>query len=128
MTAGETLSRFLSRGGANVTFAFAQAVSKGIKTLLDEGLKPELEFEADQSGIEYAWATGYDPRYFRAFMTRLAAKKNEETKVLLKTHPSFQSRIQKLNTGLKGLGLNDTPTPIDNPLLQKRFSVLASKN
>lgn len=127
VTAGETLSRFLSRGGANVTFAFAQAVNRGLKTLLDEGLKPELEFEADQSGIEYTLATGYDPRYFKSFMTRLAAKKQEETKVLLKTHPSFETRIQKLNVGLTSLGLNDVLNPLDNPLMVKRFAVLAEK-
>jgi predicted Zn-dependent protease len=127
ISAGETLSRLLSRGGANVSMAFGQAVSKGMKTLTDEGLKPELEYEADQSGVEYSWATGYDPRYFRQFMERLAKTNAGNTKKLLKTHPSFEDRLQRLDGHLKGLGLENLPPDLSNEMMVKRFSVLANK-
>lgn len=126
VSAGETLSRFLSRGGANVTFAFGQAVSKGMKMLLDEGLKPELEFEADQSGLEYTWATGYDPRYFREFMNRLAQNQKSKSKKLLKTHPSFENRIQSMDTNLTSLGLQLPAPEMNNEIMIKRFGVFAS--
>ena len=127
VTAGETLSRFLSRGGANVSFAFGQAVSKGMKTLLEEGLKPELEYEADQSGIEYTWATGYDPRYFRAFMERLAKNQPGDTKKLLKTHPTFSDRLQRLDTTLSSLGMQSPAPQLTNQAMLDRFSKASIK-
>lgn len=127
ISTGETLSRFLSRGGANVSFAFGQAVTKGVKTLLDEGLKPELEYEADQSGIEYAWATGYDPRHFRVFMERLAKSNKLDTKNLLKTHPSFSNRLNKIDLQLKNVGLTDPTPELSNSTMINRFTVLATQ-
>jgi len=127
VSAGETLSRFLSRGGSNVSFALSQAVSKGMKTLLDEGLKPELEYEADQSGVEYSWAAGYDPRYFREFMTRLAKTQKDHSKTLLKTHPSFEDRIKSLDVSLNSLGMKLPPPELDNTGMIKRFAVIEGK-
>lgn len=127
VSAGETLSRFLSRGGSNVSFAFSQAVSKGMKTLLDEGLKPELEYEADQSGVEYSWAAGYDPRYFREFIARLAKTQKSLSKTLLKTHPSFENRLNSLDINLNSLGMSEPLTPLANTTMIKRFAVLTEK-
>lgn len=128
VTAGETLSRLLSRGGANVSFALGQAVTKGMKTLLEEGLKPELEYEADQSGIEYSWATGYDPRHFRAFIERLAKNQKKDTQVLLKTHPSFENRLNQMDSHLKSLEMEAPTSPLDNAIMLKRFTVVTSNN
>jgi len=130
VSAGETLSRFLSRGGSNVTFAFSQAITKGMKTLLDEGLKPELEFEADQSGVEYTWAAGYDPRYFREFIGRLASnrKNKENSKTLLKTHPSFENRIKALDVNLKNIGMSLPVPELANTVMIKRFNIALATN
>lgn len=128
ISTGESLSRFLSRGGANMTFALGQAVSKGMKMLTDEGLKPELEFEADQSGVEYSWATGYDPRYFRNFMSRLAQNQKSKSKTLLKTHPTFESRIKQLDVQLVNVGLESPAPNLVNPIMLKRFAVISTEN
>lgn len=108
-----------------MTFALGQAVSKGMKMLTEEGLKPELEYEADQSGIEYTWATGYDPRYFRNFMERLAQNQKAKSKTLLKTHPSFENRIKQLDVQLAHVGLPSTAPELINPIMVKRFAVLS---
>lgn len=127
VSTGETLSRFLSKGSANMTFAFSQAVNQGIKTLLDEGLKPELEFEADQCGLEYTWAAGYDPHHFRVFMARLAKSEKLDTKNLLKTHPSFNDRLNKMDSHLAELGVSEAPPVEILPVLSERFMVLSKK-
>jgi predicted Zn-dependent protease len=127
VTTGETLTRFLSRGGAEVTFAFGQAVNKGVKTLLEEGLKPELEYEADLSGMEYSWATGYDPRHYKLFLQRLEKHHKNETKNLLKTHPSFSERLKKMEGHLRQLGVIDTQPPSSHDTMKRRFSVLQSE-
>lgn len=127
VSTNETLSRLLSRGGANITFAFGQAVTKGLKTLLDEGLKPELEFEADQCGVEYAWASGYDPRYYRAFMARLQKNQPRSTKKLLKTHPTFHDRLIKIDLAVNKLLVDKDQSPPIQTSMLRRFEVIKTQ-
>jgi predicted Zn-dependent protease len=95
---------------------------------MDGGLKPELEYEADQSAVEYTWATGYDPRHFRSFMERLAKNHQEDTtKKLLKTHPSFDDRLKKIDSQLKELGFAPSAPVVLSARMNSRFSVLTSK-
>ncbi len=123
----ETLYRFISRGGSDVSFALSQAVNRGMKMLLDQGLKSELEYEADLSGVEYTWASGYDPRYFREFISRLAKNQKEKSQGLLKTHPSFEDRVKFLDSNLNLLGM-PLPAPVFNNMgMIKRFAVISGQ-
>lgn len=95
--ASETITRIILQGRSDFTMSLIKAVEDGVKTLTDKGLKPELEFEADENAINYTWATGYSSKSYLNVLERLKQQTSHDA-ILLKTHPSFEQRIQKINT------------------------------
>lgn len=104
VSAGETLTRLLSRGGSDLGLSISKIVNTGMELLLEKGLGEEKEIAADQTGSILAAATGYDPQALLAFLTRL--QKSAETVKISKTHPPFPRRLNELNAFLKKNGLN----------------------
>lgn len=83
--------------------------------ILETGLEPEKEYEADEHGVRYAIDAGYDPNGLEQFLCRLKNKKatngdcklkkinpnkksmaDAETEVE-KTHPPIGERVAKIN-------------------------------
>ncbi len=94
----DTLAKYLG-GAAGSQINILSAISKGLGVLLEEGLDPDLEYEADEAGLQYAIAAGYEPRAGLAYYKRiLKEKESKSMAVLNKTHPSVDSRIEKLET------------------------------
>ena len=116
---GETLSRVLSRGAGDIGKSLAQAVSAGMKTLLEEGLGQASEQDADAVGVIYASNAGYDSEGLVRVLGRLA-KLNDKT-VFNKTHPPFEARIEVINRVIGAEGLPRKGT-LDESVLKQRFS------
>ncbi len=58
------------------------------------------EYEADMLGVQYLWATGYDPRAMASFFEKLQAqekKKPGTVSRIFSTHPMVGDRIDKVN-------------------------------
>lgn len=59
------------------------------------------EYEADMLGVQYLWATGYDPRAMATFFEKLQAqekKKPGTVSRIFSTHPMVGDRIDKVNS------------------------------
>jgi predicted Zn-dependent protease len=96
--------------GGTVAEATAMVAKFGIE--MPWGRTQELE--ADHIGLIYMARAGYDPREAAAFWTRMAAGKDSETWEILSTHPSDETRIERINELLpEALAVykNSTPAP-----------------
>jgi predicted Zn-dependent protease len=93
----KNIARYL--GSSSVAGLSVLAAAKaGISLILEKGLDHKLEFEADQEGVKYAIAAGYDPRAMSAFLGRLVARQKQlNTKTLQKTHPKPADRRLKVD-------------------------------
>lgn len=59
------------------------------------------EYEADMLGVQYLWATGYDPRSMASFFEKLQAQEKKKPGTINKifsTHPVVGDRIEKVNS------------------------------
>jgi predicted Zn-dependent protease len=105
-------------GGAGGTFNVLAAVQGGLGILLEDGLDPSLENEADTEGVQYAMAAGYEPRALKSYFERVFKKGSpDKTAVLSKTHPSITLRIQNVDRLIK----NSVPTDYRGALGEERF-------
>ena len=87
---------------------FDQVINEVSDVLFTRGLDKNLEFEADQFGMEYAYRMGYHPAGLKDFINILGQSSSRESSVLVSTHPGPGARFQAL-TGLlpryKAVGL-----------------------
>jgi predicted Zn-dependent protease len=61
-------------------------------------LNRDAEREADLLGLEYQYATGYDPQAFVQFFEKLQAREEERHNLIAKviaTHPMTEERIRR---------------------------------
>lgn len=67
--------------------------------LFDRGLDKNMEFEADLTGMEIAYRTGYNPLGFIRVLEMLKTKESTASKKgsWYSTHPPLATRIQKCN-------------------------------
>jgi predicted Zn-dependent protease len=59
------------------------------------------EEEADKLGVQYLWASGYDPHAMASFFEKLMAKEKKKPGTmarLFSSHPIVQDRIEKVNS------------------------------
>ncbi|HZS05348.1 MAG TPA: M48 family metallopeptidase [Blastocatellia bacterium] len=59
------------------------------------------EEEADKLGVQYLWATGYDPHAMSTFFEKLLAKEKKKPGTMARvfsTHPMVSDRIDKVNS------------------------------
>lgn len=110
VSVGETLTRIISLGKADLGASLIKSVQEGMKTLLDQGLKPELEYEADQSAVSYTWSTGYSHNAYVGLLERLAQSVEGKAHVL-KTHPSFIERLNHLKQFINENKLDESRKP-----------------
>ena len=120
VSAGETLTRMMSRGGSNLGQGLSQIVNQGLKSLLEEGLGTEKESAADHVGVMYAAAAGYDPQGLYRFLDRIG--KAQEKLKLGKTHPPFAERLNLFDGFVKAQGLHKYSSPANPKVLESRFN------
>ena len=93
-----TLATVVSGGSAG-SFNVLSAVQGGLGVLLERGLAPELEHEADSEGMQYAMAAGYDPGAMVSYFDRVLKKKSaQQLSIVSKTHPSAEQRIGRIKS------------------------------
>ena len=59
------------------------------------------EYEADTLGVQYLWASGYDPHAMATFFEKLQAQEKKKPGTIAKvfsTHPMVGDRIEKVNS------------------------------
>jgi predicted Zn-dependent protease len=106
VSAGETLTRILSRGGSDLGLSIGKVVNSGMEMLLEKGLGEEKESAADQAGVLLAASAGYDPMALLDFLSRLQTRAASVAAVKLsKTHPPFPKRIRELSEFVEKNGL-----------------------
>ncbi len=93
---GATLSRMMSQGGGDLSFALGEAVKAGMKLLTEEGLGTAFENEADEAALTYAQSIGVDGGALYRFLARTA----DSQAGLPKSHPPLQARLALLQTWL----------------------------
>lgn len=116
----------MMRAGMNEASAYVpgsqymQKVSKNILVkLLDQGLAPGDEFEADQSGVKYAHAAGYPADGLERFLVRLDQATNQGMNSFWsRTHPPVADR----NSRIKQLIATQHWEDSDRPRLADRFA------
>ncbi len=67
--------------------------------LFDQGLDKQMEYEADESAMDVAYRTGYDPEGMIRVLTMLAHKQTNATQKgsWFSTHPPLPNRLEKCN-------------------------------
>ncbi|QTA86001.1 Peptidase, M48 family [Desulfonema magnum] len=96
-----------------------QEMIRSLQTILfDQGLDKNMEFEADLSGMEAAYRTGYDPAGFINVLSMLQIKKDTAQKSgsWFLTHPPLNVRIEKCRDKMK-----DYPDARDLARVKRRF-------
>lgn len=70
--------------------------------LFDKGLDKTMEFEADLSGMEAAYRTGYDPSAMIAVLSTLRQREAKATKAgsWYSTHPPLRERIERCRSAM----------------------------
>lgn len=111
------LARLVGGVGDPARVAFFQAVDKAMEILFEKGLKVEDEFGADRVGTMLLANSGYDPSGLKRYLERIKDSKVDKTKVLSKTHPPFDERINRLDETIKTEGLEK----LNYPTVKERF-------
>lgn len=89
-----------------------------LKLLFDKGLKKDDEYEADKTGVILLTSSDYDPMALKNYLTRVSKLDKEPLKNVLNTHPSFSSRLAKLDQVIE---LNNL-SAIEATKHEKRFN------
>jgi beta-barrel assembly-enhancing protease len=84
------------------TQALAQ-IAAGAKLVYSRGLDKDDEFQADREGVVLAARSGYDPYALLAVLQMLQSidPRSGKVELLLKTHPTPQSRIAALSAAMQ---------------------------
>jgi len=84
--------------GGPVGFVARQVAGLGVPLSMLE-FSRNAEREADALGLQYEYASGYDPEEFVRFMERLKAEENDEGgsffSKAFRTHPMTQERVKR---------------------------------
>jgi predicted Zn-dependent protease len=121
------LAKYLS-GSSGAGFSIFQAAKAGMNIILEKGLAPEMEFEADLEGVRYGIQAGYEPRALMDFLSRLSSEKNKlDLKVVSRTHPDVSQRNKKIEALLKRLKAQDIVGASVKDRFLKETSVLRKK-
>ncbi|MCI0421299.1 MAG: M48 family metalloprotease, partial [Acidobacteria bacterium] len=113
--AAQVAAVILTGGVAGVGLAYAlQYGFYGLGLLLSLNLlgkSREFELEADQLGIQYAWASGYDTSGFIRFFDKMATEVGYVNGLSwFRTHPPFYERMAEAQREI--MFLPDKPNPI----------------
>jgi beta-barrel assembly-enhancing protease len=99
---------------------FKNLSSGALVKVVDQGLAPDDEFDADRLGATYAHGAGYPAEGLNRFLASLAQATNQGANSFwTRTHPPVDQRNQHLDQLVAGNGWNDA----SRPLLAERFTV-----
>jgi predicted Zn-dependent protease len=127
VSAGESVTRMMSRGGSNLGQGLSKMVNQGLKSLIEDGLGQQKEAEADSVGAMYAAAAGYDPMGLKRFLARIGA--SQKVLKLGKTHPPFDERLKLYQEFLESQKMNQIKVKTNRKTMETRFEkgVLSGK-
>jgi predicted Zn-dependent protease len=102
---------------------YMKKMTQGILVkIIDQGLAPGDEFDADQRGIKYTHAAGYPADGLPRFLTRLdQATEQGGQSFWTRTHPPVKDRNQKMQQSIGAQHWEDA----DRPKLANRFAIVA---
>jgi predicted Zn-dependent protease len=100
---------------------YLQNMSKNILVnLLDKGLAPGDEYDADQKGVQFAHAAGYPADGLERFLTKMGdATKGNQVPYWSRTHPPVADRNAKIQQEIASNNWQDA----DRPKLADRFAM-----
>ncbi len=100
--------------------AFFTMLNQGMDLLFTDGLKREDEYEADAIGLEMLTALGYNVRSYYDFLEEVK-RSNEQHKdqVMNKTHPSMDSRLERIKLIMTQNGLHQLNGNTNQPRFSK---------
>jgi predicted Zn-dependent protease len=95
-------------------------ISRGILVkLIDQGLAPADEYDADQRGVQYSHAAGYPADGLARFLTRLERATEQGGKSFwTRTHPPVKDRNTRIEQMIAAQHLEEA----DRPKLADRFA------
>jgi len=100
-----------------------QSLIGGLQTVLfDKGLDQQMEYEADLSGLETAYRTGYDPQGFIRVLEMLQTREASAQKrgSWFSTHPPLSSRISKCRIKMESYPDASKMARVENRFAQYR--------
>ncbi len=99
---------------------YLKNISKNIlKKVIDQGLAPGDEYDADARGVKYAHAAGYPADGLARFLMRLDQATNQGANSFwTRTHPSVKDRNERIEKQIATEHWEDT----DRPKLADRFA------
>jgi predicted Zn-dependent protease len=106
VVAAHGTERMTTSLGAEIVFAlitnsdYAELARLGNEYLFQRPFGRQHESEADEIGLVYMARAGYDPREALEFWRRMAAQSSGGPPEFLSTHPSHETRIQRLEEKL----------------------------
>ncbi len=118
----------LATGSGNLNFL--TAAKAGMNLMLQKGLDPKMELEADHEGVKYATAAGYSPTALKSFLTRLQASKKDKksaSEILDKTHPSFDKRNAEIDKALLEIDATSIVGATQQQRYKSKFKTLKTK-
>ena len=118
----------LASGGSNLNLL--TAAKAGMNLMLEKGLNPQMELQADHEGVKYAASAGYDPFALKIFLARLQeSKKNQKasSEVLDKTHPNFDKRTAEIDKALSEIDANGIIGATQQQRFQNKIKKLKQK-
>ena len=100
--------------------AYLHKMSKGILIkLIDQGLAPSDEYDADQRGVKYSHAAGYPADGLARFLTKLDQATEQGGKSFwTRTHPPVKDRNTRIEQMIAAQHLEEA----DRPKLADRFA------
>jgi predicted Zn-dependent protease len=100
--------------------AYLHKMSKGILIkLIDQGLAPSDEYDADQRGVKYSHAAGYPADGLERFLTKLDQATQQGGKSFwTRTHPPVKDRNERIQQTVTAQHWEDA----DRPKLADRFA------
>lgn len=114
----EAAQRYGSEELAKLTSIFEDVLGDVVATLIERGYDRKFEHEADGLAVKFAASTGYAPQGLTSFLEILKADAAAASdKGWFKTHPTPQSRLDRVHQDIASLG----KLPLEEPVRTKRF-------
>ena len=91
------LAQLIGGSSGAARAAFGQAVDIGMELIFKDNYKKEDELQADKTGVIISALSGYDPNGLARYLNRIKPIKEKTPPPENSTHPSFDSRVVKIN-------------------------------
>ena len=85
--------------------------------IMETGFSQPQEFEADDVGVKYVIAAGYDPNGFLRFLQRISAQQKSGGGAF-STHPGMDDRIKKITAEISSSGAGGTGATLKDRFTQ----------